>query len=103
MDISGVYQVKGPFKAGQNVVQKILKTDSNATYPTSYARVGISINTKDWMPFKDFYFNINSIKIQMGRSCMYETSQPIQIDSITFDEDAPASTIINLIGYKRPQ
>lgn len=101
MNTAGIYQIKGPFAAGTNVLTNILPKDGNTT---KWARVGISIDTKDWMPLADaqngFSFTINSDVIQMGRTCMYETSQPIRLDSIVFNQDAPESTIVNLIGYQ---
>jgi hypothetical protein len=50
MNTAGIYQIKGPFAAGTNVLTNILSKDGNTT---KWARVGISIDTKDWMPLAD--------------------------------------------------
>lgn len=96
-----VYQAKGPFTAGENAIASVIKEAGSA----GKVRIGISIDTKDWLPLSDgegFTFTITGtgdpVTIQMGRTCMYESEDGLYVDSITFNKDAPVSTIINLIG-----
>lgn len=104
MKEAGIYQIKGPFTAGVNVIQSLLDSQDSSIN----VRVGISLDTKDWLPFgqteEGFSFSIAGPKlntvIQMGRTCMYETDQGISIYSIVFNQDAPQSTIVNLISYQ---
>lgn len=102
MKQAAIYQVKGPFKAGENAIASLLDKAGRA----GKVRIGISIDTRDWLPLskgeQGFSFVItgptNTATIQMGRSCMYESDQGLYISSIVFNKDAPQSTIINIVG-----
>lgn len=95
----GFYQIKGPFTAGQNALSDFFSQEGATS---AKVRVGISLDTKDWIKLQDFAFTITgttfSAIVQMGRTCMYQTDQGAIISSIVFNQDAPASTIINLVG-----
>lgn len=84
-----VGQIKGPFEANQNVFTSAQKV-----------RLGISIDTKDLMPFGEdrvegLSFKINGQLIEMGRTGMYETGDYINVSSLSFNKKTPASVIIN--------
>ncbi len=74
-------QVKGPFQGGKNALQEFY--DKNNT-SSEKMKLGISIDEKDFLPYgnEELYPNglaftivgpINSVLVQMGRTCMYET------------------------------
>ena len=73
------------FEEKNNEIQKLL---------------GVSIDTKDLMPFgadetEGLSFKINGQLIEMGRTGMYETGDYIKISSLSFNKRTPASVIIN--------
>lgn len=98
MSTGGCYQLKGPFKAGTNILSSLYAKEGVSS-PT--LRVGISLNVKDWLAIPTFSFTIVELDrtalIQMGRTCMYESDDGIPVTSITFNQDAPESTIVNLV------
>lgn len=88
-----VGQIKGPFYANQEVAASITDTGQSVL-------LGITIGEKDFMtypPNNPFYFMLNNERIIMGRTCMYELSNPIQLTRLTFPLGAPASTIIDFV------
>lgn len=98
MKQGAVYQVKGPFTAGENAIADIISKAGGA----GQVRFGISLDEKDWLPLEDFSFVVtgptSTATIQMGRSCMYESDKGVYVTSIVFNQDAPESTIINVVG-----
>ena len=89
-----ICQLKGPFKAGVNVL------GSN----TGTMKIGISIDRKDLMPFDNkkkyssgFSFSVNGELIEMGRTGMYESSGYTLITSLSFTYDTPESVIVNYV------
>lgn len=72
-----------------------------------FATVGITydekdpyfISTSEQYRYKVFSFIINDTTIYMGKTDMYEITQPIQITNITFPEGVPDSIQINLCSY----
>ena len=102
-----VNQIKGPFPAGQNVFQSIFAQDGS---DSARMKLGISIDEKDLLPFGDttlyptgFAFRISGagdpVTVQMGRTGMYQTEEPLQVGSLVFLNEAPQSVIINFSIY----
>ena len=104
-----VGQLKGPFQAGVNIFNGILDSQSQPM------KIGISIDEKDLLPYgKDepktddpnqeyyptgFSFSISGVQIQMGRTGMYETDNPISVSSLIFNYNTPQSVIVNYVTY----
>lgn len=88
-------QLKGPFYAGQNLTNRI------ADGGTGFLRLGISLDEKDFMTYEKtgFYFYINGVAYKMGKTCMYEMDTPMVITSLSFNNETPASVIINYTTY----
>ena len=88
-------QLKGPFYAGQNLINRI--ADGGA----GFLRLGISLDEKDLMKLeKDgFYFYINGVAYKMGKTGMYEMDTPMVITSLSFNRDTLPSVIINYTTY----
>ena len=89
-------QLKGPFSANTNLVQLI----TNNAKKSIKMQFGIQIGEKDWMrytPDKTFTFIVNDEVIRMGRTQMYETGAPIEVNYLAFEEAAPPSTMIDYI------
>lgn len=100
-------QIKGPFLAGQNVLEDFY---SNNNTTSEKLKFGISIDEKDLLPFGDeinyptgLSFSVegpnSSSLIQMGRTGMYESDDAVQISRIIFSSDVPESVIINFVIY----
>ncbi len=101
-------QIKGPFRAGSNAFAQLWSSQGTTS---EKMRIGISIDEKDLMPFGDvdtyptgFSFIISgpnsTALIQMGRTGMYESDQPVQVSSLIFTSNAPQSVIINFVIYQ---
>ena len=90
-----ITQVQGPLESGDII--KIM----------SLAKIGISIAEKDFMLFgkrendqaASFEFAINGQTFFMGRTDMYETSDYIKLDTLTFPKGAPASVTVDFRIY----
>lgn len=66
-------------------------------------RFGVSISSQDLMPLIEqrlLKMTLNGeISIEIGKTGMYEITDPIQVYSLSFDIDVPASVIVNYIIY----
>lgn len=102
-----VGQLKGPFRANYNVFTELFTQEGTTS---ENMKIGVSINEKDLMPFGDeqtyptgIAFVIltpnQNTTVQMGRTGMYETDQPVQVNSLMFLNEAPQSVIINYTIY----
>lgn len=102
-----VGQIKGPFQAGRNAFAQLWSSQGTTS---EKMKIGISIDEKDLMPFGDvntyptgFSFTIsgpnNTALVQMGRTGMYESDQPVQVSSLIFTNNAPQSVIVNFVIY----
>lgn len=102
-----VGQLKGPFRANRNVFTELFAEEGTTS---ENMKIGVSINEQDLMPFGDeqeyptgIAFVISSptetTTVQMGRTGMYETDQPLQVNSLVFLNEAPESVIINYTIY----
>lgn len=101
-------QLVGPFEAGHNYVPEIKAFISGRdTGKQPYVDLGISIAEKDFMLFgkrendqaASFEFAINGQTFFMGRTDMYETSDYIKLDTLTFPKGAPASVTVDFRIY----
>lgn len=61
-----------------------------------------NLNSQDYK-YKIFKFIINGNSIYMGKTDMYEITQPININSISFPEGVPDSIQINLCSYSKEE
>ena len=104
-----VGQIKGPFQAGQNAFAQLWQKQGTTL---EKMKLGISIDEKDLLPFGDvetyptgFSFMVsgpnNTALIQMGRTGIYESDQPVLISSLIFTNNAPQSVIVNFVIYQQ--
>lgn len=102
-----VGQIKGPFRANYNVFTEIFREEGTNS---EKMKLGVSLDDKDLMPYGEpqtypvgLAFVISTpteqTTVQMGRTGMYETDEPIQVNSLIFLHDAPQSVIINYTIY----
>ena len=102
-----VGQIKGPFQAGTNAFSELWNSQGTGS---EMMRIGVSIDEKDLMPFGNtsiyptgFSFTIsggnNTTLVQMGKTCMYQSDQPVQVSSLVFTYNAPQSVIVNFVIY----
>lgn len=102
-----VYQIKGPFVAGANVLNNFLKKNGSTG---ENMKIGISIDSKDLMTYGDltkyprgFDFIISGpageTVLQMGRSGMYQTDTPLWVSELSFPHGAPESVIVDFVIY----
>lgn len=88
-----VGQIRGPFGMSEDIVSKL-------DLPIGYKiRFGVSVDPYDMMPIPDWYFEVNGAHIKMGKTCMYETDEPVIISTFTFPIGAPASTLVDFVIY----
>lgn len=100
MKEGAVYQVKGPFKSGENALASLYTKEGVSG--AQKIRFGISLDEKDWLPLaQKFSFTVTGVDspvtVLMGRSHIYETDDGVYVASIAFNVDAPESTKINFI------
>ena len=100
MKEGAVYQIKGPFKSGENVLSDIYSKEGATG--AQRIRFGISLDEKDWLPLaRTFSFTVTGIgspvTVLMGRSHIYEIDDGVYVSSIAFNQDAPESTKVNFI------
>lgn len=92
MALNKICQLQGPFVANHNYVADI-KEKLNIT-STLVGKVGVVVSQKT--NIKDFYFNLNANRIYIGKTCMYDSIDSIQITSIQFPQGAPQDTYIDI-------
>ena len=63
-----------------------------------HVKLGISIDEKDLMSYNDeFIFAIDGENIKIGREGMYETDDPVRMNTLWFPEGAPASVLVEYV------
>ena len=87
-------QVKGPIDSGTDIIT------SEGIQMGAKIRFGVSVSPRDLMPIPDWYFKVNDRQINMGKTGMYETDEPIAVSSLVFPMAAPISTLIDFVVYE---
>lgn len=89
-----IQEFKGPFK--QELGNTQLSISGNC-------KIGISIGEDDFMSLGNQDFNrslrvfINDNEVWMGRTYIYETGEQVNKTKIVFPNEAPASTIVDVV------
>lgn len=103
MNNGTIGQVKGPFSSSENIITTRLGSLSS----DQTIKIGVTIGEKDWMQFGDkkkypkgFYFILNNTEIEIGRTCIYETDEPLCVSNLQFPYgDKVASLIVDYVVY----
>ncbi len=82
-------------------VQGPLTSADIINFNNNYVKLGISIGEKDLMAWEaehhDFIFQIDSVRIKLGQTGMYETDDVIRINQLNFPDGAPASLLVEYV------
>lgn len=76
-----------------------------------FATIGITYDEKDpyfnsnsqYYRYKIFKFIINNTSFYIGKTDMYEITQPMEITDISFPEGVPDSIQINICSYSEEE
>ena len=91
---------------GSLLTEKDIQMDAQIPYlklnPEYYYKIGASFDWKtvgeDFKHYPDFYFNIDNEKnIYIGRTHIYEATQPICCSQIQFPMGVPESLRLNIL------
>lgn len=77
----------------------------------SIVTLGITYEEKDpffktnsqYQQYRKLNFIINNTTVSMGKTDMYEITQPMNIGTIIFPEGVPYSIQVNICGYSKEQ
>lgn len=88
--------INGSLLTEKDVQESSLTLDENYFY-----KIGVSFDWKtvgeDFKDKPDFYFNIDNDRIYVGRTHIYESTQPIRCSKISFPMGIPQSLRLNIL------
>lgn len=86
-------------------IQHFSPPPSNITI-NSYAKIGISFNendpffrTQNITQYPQITFQIDNNDITVGKTNIYELTQPIHIGALYFNNEIPSSMIVDIFQY----
>lgn len=87
--------------SGSLLTEKDLQGSSLSLNPEYYYKIGVSFDWKtvgeDFKDKPDFYFDIDEKRIYIGRTHIYEATQPIHCSNISFPMGIPESLRLNIL------